>query len=61
MWRVWLGIVSSLKFEKDAVIRAEGHEGKVLGLVLINLSKKTFYSSLKGQCKKALKWLILWG
>ena len=60
-WRVWLGIVSSLGFEKDAIIRAEDHEGKALGLVLINPRKKTFHSSLKGQCKKAFRWLILWG
>jgi len=60
-WRVWLGIISSLGFEKDAIIRAEDHEGKVLGLVLINPKKKTFYHFSRGQCKKARKWLVLWG
>jgi hypothetical protein len=60
VWRVWLGIVSSNGFEKGAVIRSEDHEGKVLGLVLINPLEKKFYSSQRGECKKALKWLILW-
>jgi hypothetical protein len=60
VWRVWLGIVSSNGFERDAVIRSEDHEGKVLGLVLINPLQKKFYSSHHGECKKALKWLILW-
>jgi hypothetical protein len=61
VWRVWLGIISSNGFEKDAVMRSEDHEGRALGLVLINPLQKKFYTSQRGECKKALKWLILWG
>ena len=61
VWRVWLGIISSLGFDKEAIIRAEDHEGRTLGFVLINPKEKSFYSSLRGQCKKAHKWLVLWG
>ena len=60
VWRVWLGVVSSNGFEKEAVVRAEDHEGKVLGLVLIDPLQRKFYSSRLGECKKALKWLVLW-
>ena len=42
-----------------ALRRAEDHEGKVLGLVLISPEEKTFHSSMSGQCKKAFQWLVL--
>jgi len=60
VWRVWLGIISSLGFEKEAIIRAKDHEGRGLGLILINPKEKKYYASFKGESKKALKWLILW-
>lgn len=59
-WRAWLGIISSLGFREEAVSRAEDHEGKELGLVLIDPKLRKFHCSRRGQCKKALKWLILW-
>ena len=58
-WRVWLGIISSNGFEDEAVIRAEDHEGKGLGLILFNPKSKKCYHSKRGQCQKALKWLVL--
>lgn len=60
VWRTWLGIVSSNDFEEEAIIRSKDHEGKTLGLILINPSQRTFYTSERGESKKALKWLILW-
>jgi len=42
-------------FSKEVIIRAEDHEGKSLGLILVNPRLKQFHSSLRGQCKKALK------
>ena len=59
VWRVWLGIVSSNGFEKEAIERAEDYEGKTLGVVLVNPREKRFYASKFGQCKKAIKWLVL--
>jgi hypothetical protein len=52
LWKVWLGVVSSNDFSKEAIIRAEDHEGKSLGLILVNPRLKQFHSSLRGQCKK---------
>jgi len=60
VWRVWLSILSSNDFEKEAIMRAEDHEGKSLGLALIDAQTKKCYSSLCGECKRALKWLVLW-
>ncbi len=60
VWRVWLGVVSSNGFEEGAMIRAEDHEGKALGLVLIDPQQRVAFSSQRGECKKALKWLVLW-
>ncbi|MEM3612669.1 MAG: hypothetical protein QW090_04860 [Candidatus Bathyarchaeia archaeon] len=60
VWRVWLGIISSDGFAKEAIVRAEDHEGKNLGLILINPKLKQFHASLKGHSRKALKWLITW-
>jgi hypothetical protein len=59
VWRVWLGIVSSIGFEKNVIRRVEDHEGKNLGLILINPKNKIFYCSYRGECKKALNWLKL--
>jgi len=59
VWRVWLGIVSANGFEKEAIIRAEDHKGKILGLILIDPALKRFHSSHEGECKKALQWLSL--
>jgi len=60
VWRVWLGIVSSNGFEEEAIIRAEDHEGKTLGLVLIDPKEEKAYFSKIGQSKKAFNWLVLW-
>jgi hypothetical protein len=60
VWRVWLGVISSNGFSREAITRAEDHEGKSLGLILVNPKLKQFHSSLRGQCKKALKWIITW-
>lgn len=58
VWRVWLGVISSMGFEKEAKLRAEDHNGKTLGLVLIDPKLEESYCSYKGQCKKASKWLV---
>lgn len=59
VWRVWIGIISSNDFTKDAIVRAREHEGKQVGLILVNPREYKIYSSSKGQCKKASRWLIL--
>ncbi len=60
VWRVWLGIISSNDFEREAIIRAEDHKGESLGLVLINPTNKQCFSSRLGECERAKKWLVLW-
>jgi hypothetical protein len=59
VWRVWLAIIASAGFERQVIRRAEDHEGKALGLVLIEPKQGRIYCSGRGQCKKARKWLQL--
>jgi len=47
--RVWLGIVSSNDFTEKALRRALMHEGRGVGLVLINSSSNRAYCSMRGR------------
>jgi hypothetical protein len=53
-------MISSNSFDREAILKPENHEGGSLGLVLINPLHEKIYSSRRGECKKALRWLALW-
>jgi len=58
VWRVWLGVVSSSGFDPKAKERAELHESRTLGLILVNPKDKEIICSGRGESRKASKWLI---